>query len=72
MKSKAVLVLMLLLILSLSMLAHGNQQSTTPAPRQDEVEKLTAQVTQLQERVAKLEGRVDELYRWTLHPLRKG
>lgn len=79
MKSKPVLILMLLLILPLSILAYGAQQSTPPEVRREEVEKINAQVkqlntnvTQLQESVKRLEARVDELYKWTLHPLKKG
>lgn len=79
MKSRPVLILMLSLVLALSMLAYGAQQSTTPQVQREEIEKLNAQViqlnanvTQLQESVKKLEARVDELYKWTLHPLKKG
>lgn len=80
MKSKPVLIVMLSLMLLLSMLAYGAQQAATPPEvKREEIEKLNAQViqlnanvTQLQESVKKLEARVDELYKWTLHPLRKG
>lgn len=80
MKSKPVLILMLSLILPLSMLAYGaQQQATPPEVKREEVEKLnaqvkqlTAQITQLQESVRRLEARVHELYKWTLHPLKKG
>ncbi|MBI2348776.1 MAG: hypothetical protein HYV05_09010 [Deltaproteobacteria bacterium] len=79
MKSKPVLVLTLLVILPLSMPAYGAQQQTTPPEvKREEVEKLnaqvkqlTAQITQLQESVRKLETRIDELYRWTMHPSKK-
>ncbi len=79
MKSKPLLILMLLLILSLSILAYGAQQATPPEVKREDIEKLNAQVTQLnanlrqlQESVKRLEARVDELYKWTLHPLKKG
>lgn len=79
MKSKSIPILMLSLILPLSMLAYGAQQQTTPPEvKREEVEKLnaqvkqlTAQITQLQESVKKLEARIDELYRWTMHPAKK-
>ena len=79
MKSKSILILMLLVILALSMPAYGaQQQATPPEVKREEVEKLnaqvkqlTAQLTQLQESVKKLEARIDELYRWTMHPSKK-
>lgn len=79
MKSKPVLIVMLSLMLLLSMLAYGAQQATPPEIQREDIEKLNAQVTQLnanlrqlQESVRRLEARVDELYKWTLHPLKKG
>ncbi len=70
---------MMLVVFALSMLAYGAQQLTPPQLEREEVEKLNAQVkqlnaqvTQLQESVKRLEARVDELYRWTMHPLKKG
>ncbi len=78
MKSKPLLILMLSLILSLSILAYGAQQATAPEVKREEAEKLnaqvrqlTAQVTQLQESVKRLEARLDELYRWTMHPSKR-
>ena len=68
MKSHLVKIVALTAILALTSWASSNPAADPPDSGQKEIAGLKAQVTQLQERVERLESRVDELFKPKMRP----
>ena len=68
MKSNPFKIAALAAILALTSWASSNLAADPPDSGQKEIAALKAQVTQLQERVERLESRVDELFKPKIHP----
>jgi ubiquinone biosynthesis protein UbiJ len=71
MKSNLFRIAALTAILALTSWASSNLAAEPPDSGQKEIAALKVQVTQLQERVERLETRVDELFNPKVHPTRK-
>ena len=71
MKSNPFKIVALTVLLVLSSWVSSNLAADPPDSGQKEIAALKAQVTQLQERVERLESRVDELFKPKVHPTGK-